>query len=44
MQLAIDEDRRVQKPDEGLEMKAEAGSAQHGVTTGRVGITSGSLV
>ena len=29
MQLAIDEDRRVQKPDEGLEMKAEAGSAQH---------------
>ena len=27
MQLAIDEDRRVQKPSEGLEMKAEAGSA-----------------
>ena len=29
MQLAIDEDRRVQKPDEGLEIKARAGSAQH---------------
>ena len=28
MQLAINEDRRVQKPDEGLEMKARAGSAQ----------------
>ena len=28
MQLAIDEDHRVQKPDEGLEMKARAGSAQ----------------
>ena len=28
MQLAIDEDRRVQKPSEGLEMKARAGSAQ----------------
>ena len=27
MQLAIDEDRRVQKPSEGLEMKAEAGCA-----------------
>ena len=27
MQLAIDEDRRVQKPDEGLEIKAKAGSA-----------------
>ena len=41
MQLAIGEDRRVQEPDEGL-IKAEEGSA--GVTTGRVGITSGSLV
>ena len=30
MQLAIDEDRRVQKPDEGLEIEAEAGSAQRG--------------
>ena len=30
MQLAIDEDRRVQKPSEGLEMKAEAGGAQRG--------------
>ena len=28
MQLAIDEDRRVQKPDEGLEMKARAEGAQ----------------
>ena len=28
MQLAIDEDHRVQKPDEGLEMKARAGSVQ----------------
>ena len=28
MQLAIDEDRRAQKPDEGLEMKTEAGGAQ----------------
>ena len=28
MQLAIDEDRQVQKPSEGLEIKAEAGSAQ----------------
>ena len=28
MQLAIDEDRRCRKPDEGLEMKAEAGGAQ----------------
>ena len=28
MQLAIDEDRRVQEPDEGLEMKARAGGAQ----------------
>ena len=28
MQLAIDEDRRVQNPDEGLEMKARAGGAQ----------------
>ena len=30
LQLAIDEDRRVQKPSEGLEMKAEAGCAQRG--------------
>ena len=30
MQLAIDEDRRVQKPSKGLEMKARAGSAQRG--------------
>ena len=30
MQLAIDEDRRAQKPGEGLEMKAEAGGAQRG--------------
>ena len=29
MQLAIDEDRRVLKPGEGLEIKAKAGSAQH---------------
>ena len=28
MQLAIDEDRRVQKPGEGLEMEAEAGGTQ----------------
>ena len=28
MQLAIDEDRRVQKPGEGLEMEARAGGAQ----------------
>ena len=28
MQLAIGEDRRVQKPGEGLEVEAEAGSAQ----------------
>ena len=30
MQLAIDEDRRVQEPDEGLEMKTRAGGAQRG--------------
>ena len=29
MQLAIDEDRLVQEPGEGLEMKAKAGYAQH---------------
>ena len=29
MQLAIDEDRRLQKPDEGLEIEAKVGSAQH---------------
>ena len=29
MQLAIDEDRWVQKPDEGLEIEARAGGAQH---------------
>ena len=29
MQLAIDETAKVQKPSEGLKMKAEAGSAQH---------------
>ena len=28
MQLAIGDDRQVQKPDEGLEMKARAGGAQ----------------
>ena len=30
MQLAIDEDRRVQKPDEGLEIEARVGCAQRG--------------
>ena len=30
MQLAIGEDRRVQEPDEGLEIKAKAGSALRG--------------
>ena len=30
MQLAIDGDRRVQKPSEGLEMKDKAGDAQRG--------------
>ena len=44
MQLAIDEDCRVQKPDEGLEIKQKLGVRSAGVTTGRVGITSGSLV
>ena len=34
----------VQKPSEGFEMKAKAGVLSTGVTTGRVGITSGSLV
>ena len=28
MQLAIDEDRQVQEPSEGVEMKARAGGAQ----------------
>ena len=44
MQLAVDEDRRVRKPDEGWSDEAEAGARCAGVTTGRVGITSGSLV
>ena len=30
MQLAINEDRRMQKPGEGLAMKVEAGSARRG--------------
>ena len=44
MQLAIDEDRRVQKLDEGLEIKQKKGARSAEVTTGCVGITSGSLV
>ena len=44
MQLAIDEDRRVQKPSEGLEIKQKQEARSAGVTTGCVGITSGSLV
>ena len=34
----------VLKPSEGLEIKAKQGVRSTGVTTGRVGITSGSLV
>ena len=44
MQLAIDEDRRVQEPSEGLEMRARAEARSARVTTGRVGITSGGLI
>ena len=42
MQLAIDEDRRCRSRMRAEEVKAEAGST--GVTTGRIGVTSGSLV
>ena len=34
----------VQEPNEGLEIKLEQGASRARVTTGRVGITSGSLV
>ena len=43
MQLAIEKTAEVQKPSEGLEIKAGAGAHSAGVTTGRVSITSGSL-
>ena len=42
MQLAIDEDRRGAEAERGLVVKQKQEGA--GVTTGRVGITSGSLV
>ena len=44
MQLAIDEDRRVQKPDEGEEIDGKQKARSAEMTTGCVGITSGSLV
>ena len=44
MQLAIDEDRRGAEAELGLWEKQKQGVRSTRVTTGRVGISSGSLV